>query len=62
MAESYINGSGATRLIEKKLVTSQQIETYYKSLEQLSAEVYAERKPVQYTEHDPIEELMENPY
>jgi len=54
VAESYITGSGATRLIEKNLVTSQQIDRYYKSLEQLSAEVYAERKPVP--------ELMENPY
>ena len=62
VAESYIIGTGADRLVEKKLVTSQQIETYYKSLEQLSAEVYAERKPVQYTEHDPEPELMENPY
>ena len=62
VAESYIIGTGADRLVEKKLVTSQQIETYYKSLEQLSAEVYAERKPVQYTEHDPVPELEENPY
>lgn len=62
VAQSYITGTGATRLIEKNLVKPQQIETYHKSLEKLSAEVYAERKPVQYTEHDPIEELMENPY
>jgi glutamate synthase domain-containing protein 1 len=62
VAESYITGTGADRLVEKKLVTSKQIQTYYKSLEQLSAEVYAERKPVQYTEHDLVPELEENPY
>jgi len=62
VAESYITGTGADRLVEKNLVSSQKIQTYYKSLEQLSAEVYAERKPVQYTEHDPEPELMENPY
>ena len=62
VAESYITGTGADRLIEKNLVTSQQIDRYKRGLEQQRQDVYGKREPVQYTEHDLIEELMENPY
>ena len=62
VAESYITGTGADRLIEKKLVKPQQIDRYKRGLEKQRQDVYAKRETVQYTEHDPEPELMENPY
>jgi hypothetical protein len=61
VAESYINGSGATRLIDKKLVKPEQLEPYKNYLKE-GMKMYATPEPVQYTEHDPEPELMENPY
>ena len=62
VAQSYITGTGADRLVEKKLVKPQQIDRYKRGLEQQREDVYGKPEPVQYTEHDPIEQLMENPY
>lgn len=62
VAETYINGSGADRLIEKGLVTAGQLEPYKKYLEHEKAKLYGkpQPEPVKHTEHEP--DFMENPY
>tara|TARA_R110000803_G_scaffold90534_1_gene157982 strand:- start:20049 stop:20591 length:543 start_codon:yes stop_codon:yes gene_type:complete len=59
VAESYINGAGETRLIDKKLIKPEQLQPYKKYLKE-ELKMY---EPVKYTEHKPIEpNFMENPY
>ena len=62
VAENYINGIGAERLIEKKLITPQKLQGYKKYLEQEKAKLYGkpQSEPVRHTEHEP--DFMENPY
>jgi glutamate synthase domain-containing protein 1 len=62
VAETYVTGSGADRLIEKGLVTAEQLEPYKKYLREERMKLYGNPEPVQYTEHDQVPELEENPY
>jgi hypothetical protein len=52
VAETYINGSGADRLLEKNLVTMNVIQMYRQSLEENRIETYARREQ----SADPIED------
>jgi len=52
VAETYITGSGADRLLEKNLVTMNVIQMYRQSLEENRIETYARREQPA----DPIED------
>jgi len=54
VAETYVKGSGADRLLEKNFVTLSVIDMYRQSLEDNQIEAYA--RPMQ---QDPLEE---NPF
>jgi hypothetical protein len=62
VAETYINGSGAERLIEKKLITPNQLEPYKRYLRDERQKLYGNPEPVKHTEHEPEPDFMENPY
>jgi hypothetical protein len=62
VAETYINGSGAERLIEKKLITPNELEPYKRYLRDERQKLYGNPEPVKHTEHEPEPDFMENPY
>lgn len=59
VAETFIRGSGANRLLEKNFVTMNVIDMYREGLEKSLIEAYSrpKRGPVDHVEH-----LQENPY
>jgi hypothetical protein len=55
VADTYITGTGADRLLEKNLVTMNVIQMYRQSLEENRIETYARReKPVEPMEDYPF--------
>ena len=55
VAETYITGSGADRLLEKNLVTMNDIQMYRQSLEENRIEAYARRE-------QPAEPIKDYPF